>query len=320
MNIMPETPDVPSDTVRERLDEWLDAQDVDRVSALKSSKERYLYLGPLIALVDGLLWLLGDVTTNFLQPFIVLNVIALAGLHMYAQRPIKDFKSRIKNRVLNVLSERHGLSYSPQLFGRGHEDAFALLGLVPSGTDRASYEDEFKGTVQGVPLRLFECHLEEKRRSGKRTRWETVFRGLMVEIEFNVKDFHRRTLILPRQGLMGWLGTKRHGLERVKLEDPVFEKVFDVYANDQVEARYILTPTFMDRMRLLRRLFKDKPLCAAFDKGSLFMAVDVREPLFEIGDISEPLSTNQTVAKMEEELEIFEEIIRRLNLTTTTKI
>ena len=31
----------------------------------------------------------------------------------------------------------------------------------------------------------------------------------------------------------------------IKLEDPEFEKLFAVYGDDQIEARYILTPALM---------------------------------------------------------------------------
>ena len=36
--------------------------------------------------------------------------------------------------------------------------------------------------------------------------------------------------------------------ERVQLEDVEFEKVFEVYSEDQIEGRYLLTPSFMNRL------------------------------------------------------------------------
>jgi len=45
-------------------------------------------------------------------------------------------------------------------------------------------------------------------------------------------------------------------MKRVGLVDPVFEKIFEAYGTDQVEARYLLTPTFMQR---LVRLFCHAP-------------------------------------------------------------
>ncbi len=37
-------------------------------------------------------------------------------------------------------------------------------------------------------------------------------------------------------------------LKKVNLEDPLFEKYYDVYSGDQIESRTLLTPAFMNRM------------------------------------------------------------------------
>ena len=47
----------------------------------------------------------------------------------------------------------------------------------------------------------------------------------------------------------------RFGFPRVKLESPDFEKQFDVYGNDPVEARYLLTPLLMERILQLDQRF-----------------------------------------------------------------
>lgn len=309
------------DTQRAQLNAWLDDQDADRRAALRSRKQRYIICAPLIGLSN----LLAFIFVNWLpegeimQYAIVGNVVALGALVKFAQSPVDSFKARVKAHVLKALSDRRGLVYWPDMPGSGHEQPFVKLGLVPDGADRVHYEDSFDGQVQGIPLRLFECKMEERQGSGKNRRWVTLFEGLMVTIDFQVKSFSSRTLIIPKRGVMGWLNLGKGGLERVKLEDPIFEDLFDVFSNDQVEARYLLTPTFMDRLRLLRKLFDGKPLRAAFEQGRLFIAFDVRKALFEVGDISKPLQENDTLAAMEAELDVFEEIIARLNLTAKTR-
>lgn len=39
----------------------------------------------------------------------------------------------------------------------------------------------------------------------------------------------------------------------VRLEDPEFEKIFVVYSSDEVEARYILSTSFMERLVEFRK-------------------------------------------------------------------
>src|SRR5436189_219873 len=60
---------------------------------------------------------------------------------------------------------------------------------------------------------------------------------------------------------------------RRRLEDPVFEKAFEVYGTDQIESRFILTPDFMERLLGLERTFQGKQLRCAFAGGEMFLAV-----------------------------------------------
>lgn len=52
--------------------------------------------------------------------------------------------------------------------------------------------------------------------------------------------------------------------QNVKLEDPVFEREWEVYATDQIEARYILTPALMERMLEIKRRFGGKSIEFSF--------------------------------------------------------
>ena len=124
---------------------------------------------------------------------------------------------------------------------------FRSLGLVP-GWDRAKYEDRLTGSRNETPFEFFEAHLEEKRtttdsKGRTRTTWVTVFRGQCLVVKFH-KQFNGVTKVYRDMGMLNWfakLGQMGKG-EKVKLEDVVFEKSFEVFSTDQVEARFILTP------------------------------------------------------------------------------
>ena len=62
--------------------------------------------------------------------------------------------------------------------------------------------------------------------------------------------------------------------QRVKLEGPVFEKAFEVYSTDQVEARFILTPDFMERLIGLERTFKGRQVRCAFSGGCMYLCCE----------------------------------------------
>ncbi len=81
-----------------------------------------------------------------------------------------------------------------------------------------------------------------------------LFRGVYFVADCN-KRFATHTVVLPdtlQRGL-GQLGQALQAIfpqrgQLIRLEDPEFEKKFVVYGEDQVEARYLLTPALMQRM------------------------------------------------------------------------
>jgi hypothetical protein len=58
----------------------------------------------------------------------------------------------------------------------------------------------------------------------------------------------------------------------VKLEDPEFERLFKVYADDQVEARYVLSTSLMHRLVTFRRR-RDVALRLSIQDATLYVAL-----------------------------------------------
>jgi hypothetical protein len=101
---------------------------------------------------------------------------------------------------------------------------------------------------------LVDAKLQERRysrSSGKRgrtkTTYHTVFNGLLLRVDA-AEPFSDQVLVLRDRGMIGnavggWLRSD----EPVHLESARFNTTYTVYANDQVEARRLLTPTAMER-------------------------------------------------------------------------
>ena len=95
------------------------------------------------------------------------------------------------------------------------------------------------------------------------------------------KRFKGRTVVVSKlwSGRVGeWASSKvqqltYHNLQAVHLEDIIFQQLFDVYAQDQVEARYLLTPDVMQRLVALRRSI-NRDFRVAFDRGRVYVQVD----------------------------------------------
>ena len=112
----------------------------------------------------------------------------------------------------------------------------AARGLLPR-YDRAEIDDAIAGRYAGYELRLSELELERK--SGKNN--STVFNGLLLTLAVDT-PFLGTTMVLDQRR------PAPSGLMPVRLEDPRFASIYDVYGNDQVEARAVLTPAVMERL------------------------------------------------------------------------
>ena len=86
------------------------------------------------------------------------------------------------------------------------------------------------------------------------THWHTIFKGLFFIADFN-KHFNCEVVVLPdtAERFFGRFGQKLQALnffrgQLIKLEDPEFERFFVVYGSDQIQARYILSTSLMQRI------------------------------------------------------------------------
>jgi len=102
--------------------------------------------------------------------------------------------------------------------------------------------------------------------------------GMFAVADFN-KKFNGHTVILPdiMEKRMGYLAKNLQALnftrgQLVHLENPEFEKDFVVYSSNQVEARYILSTSLMERITNLKRKI-DKPMMLSFHKNKFYMGI-----------------------------------------------
>lgn len=154
-------------------------------------------------------------------------------------------------------------------------DEIRKTGLFKVIADRFT-DDEFVGDYHGVKFRMSETKFSINRLIG--------FTGIILAFEAN-KSFESHTIIVSK------LAPDRHHsfkLEPVTLEDPKFCRDYNVYSSDQTEARYLITPSFMERFRKLKVAFKTTDIACAFFKNKVIFALDneglsgLSKNLFEI--------------------------------------
>lgn len=229
------------------------------------------------------------------------------------------FKKEIVSRMVKFVDE--SLQYFPE--GGISQNEYNISKIFLSRVDRYASEDMISGTLGKTAIRFSEVHSQIKVETGsgkdRKTEWRDVFRGLFFVADFN-KKFAGRTVVLTdiAENLFGSFGamfqkmnTQRDAL--IKLEDPEFEKAFVVYGTDQVEARYILTPSLMQRIVAFRK--KSGYINLSFIDSSVFIAIPVRDNLFEPRTFGTLLNFER-IAKYNNYLVLTTGIVDDLNLNT----
>ncbi len=105
-----------------------------------------------------------------------------------------------------------------------------------------------------------------------------VFRGVLISMTFE-KNFNGHTNLMENRRFFKHSFPKK--FEKTELEDVEFEKKFDVYTTDPVEARYILTPVFMESLKKLTSLYKGDDVKVAFFKQKVLIAIHTIKDMFE---------------------------------------
>jgi hypothetical protein len=317
----------PVDTILERLAPELAALEEERQHALaRQHRARTASFG--VAAVAAVVAIaVGRETVPFALFFaavasLILGVILHAVIAGPARREFTlRFKSGLVRELVRGLSP--GMEYLPS---QGiSEDTFRGTQLFATRPDRYHTEDLLTGRIGDCPVSLAEVHAEERRTrtdsDGKtETYYVTIFRGILMVAEFP-KSFHGVTRILPdnEQSLFSGIGKAVQGFfpfgsrDLVRLEDPEFENHFQVYATDQVEARYLLSTSFMRRLLDLRELWNRCALRVSFVNAKIHVALPCQENFFE-PDLRESLEHNAQFHRIAAEIRSCLELVEHLNL------
>ncbi len=200
----------------------------------------------------------------------------------------KDYTEEFKQKVITPLIKAldQNLNYFAQMHIPPHH--FTNSKLFTSSIDRVSGNDYVKGHIDSVNIEFSDFHAEKKHKDSKgRTTWSTVFQGLFIVSEFN-KNFHGATIILPDTAqstfgdlIGGWLQANNVARDDlVKMDNIEFEKEFVVYATDQIEARYILSHTLMQKLLEFKKRSK-QDVYISFINKNLHLAIAYNKDLFE---------------------------------------
>lgn len=281
----------------------------NREAARKEAVRRHnLALGVGLA-VSVVALIIGNMRQAESGALVLFGGAPIAAAWFYGRWELRKVAKDVKTVLMNAIAAHAGLRFSEAVPTPPAFDTFMQRRLLPRYT-RKTFEDLIEGERAGCAFQLYEAHLQERRQSGRSSTMVTVFRGQLVRIAFPTA-FHGTTVVLRDAGMFNFAKGAGSDLKRVGLVDPVFEKAFEVFGSDQVEARYLLTPTFMERLLELERELEGSKLRAAFTGGDLLIAVEGGD-MFEAGSMFETLHDPERARRIMGEIETIHGMIDAL--------
>jgi len=229
------------------------------------------------------------------------SIITSYGIHMLR----KDFERTIRAAVIKPFLNFFG-NFVCSSYSRIPEGDIKKSKLVDDFNSYSS-DDYFEGQHDGLKIVISEVDLFRKSSNNGGV---TVFKGIFVQIDMN-KKFLTHTIIKSKDPFKKFWSFKNlfgPKTQIVKLEDPEFDKLVEVFAQDQTEARYLITTSFMERFKSLQETYKTKDIRASFLENKVTIAISCKKDMFRIGDLSKPVTDTGQIQ------ELFEEFVAVLSL------
>lgn len=250
----------------------------------------------------------------FIQPFAVFALII--GVILIAVVPAKDTKKFKKIYKKNIVIETFNSMFKDVSFDLEHGIPRSVLqntNMISTG-DVYSSNDYVKARFKNINFELSDVHIQDEYTdSDGHTQYTTIFKGQWYIFDFN-KRFKANVQVCEkffgadkRGGLFS--GTK---YKKVSLEDIEFNKQFKVYAQNEIDAFYILSPTTMERIKKINNTIKGKLLFCFID-NRLHIGLYNNKDLFE-ASIFKKVDLDIATKKTKEEISIITDFIDILNL------
>ena len=234
-------------------------EELDKYKESKKKIARYILIAFVIEIViAALVWYfaklsLVQIGISLLVVFIISMIIIISG----NKYDWGNFKKQYAKQIMSTILKEQNFDFQPDQFI--DRTIFQRSGFGGK-FDNYKGEDYLKinipnddGKPSKVDLNLSDIHatktetyqsvsVDSKGRTTTRTetRTVTVYSGMISYIKFPFK--FKCSLTINAENEIG---------DRIKLEDIKFNKMFDVYSDNEIEALVILTPSLMEKLKVL---------------------------------------------------------------------
>jgi len=238
-----------------------------------------------LIIVFGLIlsiWSLSQLGGKFL--FFLFGFVTLFSAFWTYKFLIRGIRKFAKQEIIGAICQYLGFSFVMKPSPRPSLAGWSGLGLIRRNLHEYSkviITDRMQGKIRGLRFDSVEVktHIED-------TSVGTIFHGQLISLELPYA-LSGRTAVLRNISLLQ--PNRRSGMKRVGFVDSKFEGIFEVYSTDQVEARYLLTPTLMQTILDIEQEAEGWFFRLGFEKNKLFIAIETKDQ-FEVEPMINPLT------------------------------
>jgi len=226
--------------------------DIDKIEKLrKKAKNKFIKNLILFSLIAIIIFAYCYSTrgTQF-QALLILLALAIVGAYLFNWQETKKFKTAYKKYFVLSMFEKLCDNVNFDFDNGINKDVIANTQMMYMG-DRFSSNDYVTGTYNGINFEYSDVHIEDERTDGDGdSHYVTIFRGQWFIFDFH-KNFKSNVQVCEddfRNAKRGSLfSTTKY--EKIELEDIDFNKTFKVYAQNNLDAFYILTPNTIENIK-----------------------------------------------------------------------
>lgn len=248
--------------------------------------------------------------------FVIINFISffLLGAITGYFKNYKEYKSKYKKVFVEEPFSQAFDNVKFDLKNGINKDIIAGTDIMSMG-NRYYSNDYIRGIYKNVDFERADVKIQNHTSNGKHSQTVTYLHGRWLIFEFN-KNFHFDLQIIGK----GFNYSKKRSSiftseaerrRKIEFEDIQFNKDFTVYAQDDLEAFYILTPQFIDTLKNMATIM-DGNLMLGFVDNKLHVAINTGKDAMEPSIFRSELKSS--LAEVEKEINVIISIIEGLNL------
>ena len=258
----------------------------------------------------------------FLAFMIIFFVFYSIAFKNFKEKGNKEFRVKYKNMYIAPYVKKLGFKYD--VWGFVNATDIITSRIFPSFSFQNG-NDKISGDIDGVHFEFSDLILQdESTRNGENDEifnWmlgrsdgydyrvkDTLFKGIFFVADF-FKRINSHTLVVSNPSSAG-----TEGLNKINMDNTEFNREFFVFSDDLQNAMYILSPSLMEKILLLKKQMKSD-IAISFISTKIFIRVDREYDSFE-PDVDKKVITNNLDKTIKKDLNAFLDIVKILGLNT----